>query len=92
MTFLLLSVPKLMATGREWTISPCADGRIVVVTGRGSVVNSLDVALSPPPPQLTSSALIDVTVELLKLASAVQAAVEQVLTLRALVPPRVRNW
>ncbi|MOA61366.1 hypothetical protein D3C78_1864900 [compost metagenome] len=64
---------------------------MVVVAGRGSVENSLVVALSPPRAQLTSSAVIEVTVELVKSANAVQAVLEQVFTLRALIPLRVRS-
>ncbi|MNR56075.1 hypothetical protein D3C85_1765780 [compost metagenome] len=64
---------------------------MVVVAGRGSVVNSLTVVLSPPLPQLTSSAFIEVTVELVKSASVVQAAVEQVFRVRAEIPLRLRN-
>ncbi|MNC74556.1 hypothetical protein D3C75_1259310 [compost metagenome] len=64
---------------------------MVVEAGRGSVVNSLTVVLSPPLPQLTSSAFIEVTVELVKSASAVQAAVEQVFTVRAEIPLRLRS-
>ncbi|MNG07084.1 hypothetical protein D3C84_903710 [compost metagenome] len=64
---------------------------MVVVAGRGSVVNSLTVVLSPPRAQLTSSAFIEVTVELVKSASAVQAAVEQVFTVRAEIPLRLRS-